>query len=371
MFAADELQLFTSGVRAFVCSHCDDSSASNPNGDGTRPADQYDTVGERDGVDGGDGYPGKDRTPSRILSFVARARSAASREGGLDLPGEPGGMLHGLLLDALEGISFLTDQVASLTGENKRLRNEWTRVSERQATLVGSLRDEVRACRAEVADWRAASTVVPRQAAAPYAAALGASPLPSLRPSPPPRIPGGPRTGAVMRGSAGSQASTSLNTSAISPGRRDGTPVTLGSMPPPAEGAQTKRPTRPRPTVSGSVGASSSSRLSVVSAASRPRAMFVTKLAPTTTSSDMVEHQASVGAAPLICRKLKTRYDSYSSFYVAVDDATYETLRDPSFWPKSCLFKPFRGGLRDELLHACELLGPSAVGTKPIANNVY
>ncbi|KAG0437019.1 hypothetical protein HPB47_017644 [Ixodes persulcatus] len=57
-------------------------------------------------------------------------------------------------------------------------------------------------------------------------------------------------------------------------------------------------------------------------------------------------------AAPLICRKLKTRYDSYSHFYVAIDDATYEKLRDPSFWPKSCLFKPFRGGLRDELLHA-------------------
>ncbi|CAN7993916.1 unnamed protein product [Ixodes hexagonus] len=49
----------------------------------------------------------------------------------------------------------------------------------------------------------------------------------------------------------------------------------LEAMPPPAEGAQTKRPTRPRPTVSGSMGASSSSRLSVVSAASRPRAMFV------------------------------------------------------------------------------------------------
>ncbi|CAN7986876.1 unnamed protein product, partial [Ixodes hexagonus] len=301
MFAADELQLLSSGVRAFVCSHCDDSSASNPNGDGTRPADQY----EYD-----------------------------TDEGGLDPPGVPGGMLHGLLLDALEGISFLTDQVASLTGENKRLRNEWTRVSERQAVLVGSLRDEVKAYRAEVAGWRAASTVVPRQAAAPYAAALGASPLPSLRPSPPPRIPVGPRTGAV----------------------HDGTPVMLGSMPPPVEGAQTKRPTRPRPTVSGSVGASSSSRLSVVSAAPRPRAMFVTKLAPTTTSSDMVEHLVSVGAAPLICRKLKTRYDSYSSFYVAVDDATYETLRDPSFWLKSCLFKPFRGGLRDELLHDCELL---------------
>ncbi|KAG0415209.1 hypothetical protein HPB47_007626, partial [Ixodes persulcatus] len=29
-----------------------------------------------------------------------------------------------------------------------------------------------------------------------------------------------------------------------------------------------------------------------------------------------------------------------------------EKLRDPSFWPKSCLFNPFRGGLWDELLHA-------------------
>ncbi|CAN7993196.1 unnamed protein product, partial [Ixodes hexagonus] len=239
--------------------------------------------------------------------------------------------LHGLLLDALEGISFLTDQVAGLNEENRRLRSEWTKSSSQHATLTRSLREEVAACRAEIAGLsRAAGSAGSKQAArAPsHTAAASAPGFPSLGTSapawilPPPVLPGDPRTGSVPTG----------------------------------ESTRTliKRQTRPKTVVSASVGASSSSQLSVVVAASRPRAIFVTKLAPSTTSSDMFQHLASVDAAPIRCRRLKTRYDSYASFHVAVDDATYEKLRDPSLWPKSCLYKPFRGSLRNDLLHECE-----------------
>ncbi|KAL1470848.1 hypothetical protein MTO96_040255, partial [Rhipicephalus appendiculatus] len=52
-----------------------------------------------------------------------------------------------LLLDALEGISFLSDEVSQIREQNERLRKDHSRGVEQQARVVGSLRggdDEVR-----------------------------------------------------------------------------------------------------------------------------------------------------------------------------------------------------------------------------------
>ncbi|KAM7298681.1 hypothetical protein ISCGN_019257 [Ixodes scapularis] len=129
--ATEKLTRLTSGECVFICDHCNGSEAARPTDRDARPS-------EETGADN------------------------ASQE---DYLGPPGRLLHGLLLDALKRISFLTDQVGSLGEGNKRLRAETTRVSERQATLVCSLRDEVRACRAEIAGWRKAAGGA---AAAPY-----------------------------------------------------------------------------------------------------------------------------------------------------------------------------------------------------------
>lgn len=56
-------------------------------------------------------------------------------------------------------------------------------------------------------------------------------------------------------------------------------------------------------------------------------------------------HLSAVAAAPLTCERLKTRHDSYTSFYVAIDDACFERLRNLALWPQHCLFKTFRGEL--------------------------
>lgn len=81
----------------------------------------------------------------------------------------------------------------------------------------------------------------------------------------------------------------------------------------------------------------------------------MTKLAPETSSSQVSAYVTSVATAPLVCKRLKTKYESYASFYVAVDDETYQKLQDPGLWPTNCLFKPFQGILFDRLLHASEL----------------
>ncbi|KAL1433172.1 hypothetical protein MTO96_012760 [Rhipicephalus appendiculatus] len=75
-----------------------------------------------------------------------------------DLPG-----LRRLLLDALERISFLSDEVSQLREENERLRKDHSRRVEQQARVVASLQGEVRFLR-EVLTSRTAA--VPVKAAA-------------------------------------------------------------------------------------------------------------------------------------------------------------------------------------------------------------
>lgn len=88
-----------------------------------------------------------------------------------------------------------------------------------------------------------------------------------------------------------------------------------------------------------------------------PKAVFVPKLVPSTTSAQVCAHLSGVRAVPITRKQLKTRHDSYALFYVSVDDACFERLKDPALWPRRCLFKPFRGDLRDKMIHA-EELGP-------------
>ncbi|KAH6948032.1 hypothetical protein HPB50_022470 [Hyalomma asiaticum] len=64
--------------------------------------------------------------------------------------GEEVAGLRRLLLDALEGISFLSDGVSQLREDNERLRKEHSRVAEQQVRIVASLRGEVRFLRDEL-----------------------------------------------------------------------------------------------------------------------------------------------------------------------------------------------------------------------------
>lgn len=146
-------------------------------------------------------------------------------------------------------------------------------------------------------------------------------------------------------------------------GGQGGTRDSISDLPACKDGTHDGRVGRPRPMVArpkarttALTGASETCKLSVASPSTGRRALFVTKLAPETTCEDISSHLSSAGVENLKCRRLKTRYDSYSSFHVCVPSKDFGRLSDPGLWPKSCLYKPFRGSLRDELLHECELV---------------
>lgn len=127
-------------------------------------------------------------------------------------------------------------------------------------------------------------------------------------------------------------------------------PPLLG-MSPPTTQPRRARYIAPRPLA---VGASDGTGCVAIDRPQPTRAIFVTKLLPSTTSELVATHLSSVGAVPTLCKNLKTKYDSYASFYVAVDNACFERLRDPALWPRHYLFKPFRGELCEQMIHAEE-----------------
>ncbi|KAG0427900.1 hypothetical protein HPB47_025075 [Ixodes persulcatus] len=339
MLPDSELQLLTSGVSPFFCSHCKRSSSPSPN-EGTA------RVSEESGIDGAnDGGREEGGSPSLITSFVALAASQ-----GRDLEAPPN-LLHGLLLDALEGISFLTDQVACLNEDNRRLKAEVAKSSGQQAALLRSLRAEVSACRAEIADLK-------RAAGAPsYAAVAQCRSVPAgLRggtPSPPVASSHMSPPSSSM---ASSEATVSCPTVPLAE-PSEGSAILLAR---PVEIKASRLQTKPV----ALIGSSEISRLTVVPSSPRRKALFVTKLSPETTAANITEHLASVGVQSVQCSRLKTRFDTYASFYVSVEAEAFGSLTNPATWPRSCLFKPFRGRLRDDLLFNPGDLNDSATQIK-------
>lgn len=90
---------------------------------------------------------------------------------------------------------------------------------------------------------------------------------------------------------------------------------------------------------------------SSISSARRPRkSLFVTRLHPDTSSENVCELLASVTEVTcFVCTRLRSKFDTYSSFHIAVDDDKLDVISDAELWPEGCLFRPFYGPLKDSM----------------------
>lgn len=70
---------------------------------------------------------------------------------------------------------------------------------------------------------------------------------------------------------------------------------------------------------------------------SRVSAVFVSRLDPDTTESDLQNWIDENFRAPVIIDKIRTKFDSYSSFRVYSRRISAEDLTDPLYWPEGCL----------------------------------
>lgn len=102
---------------------------------------------------------------------------------------------------------------------------------------------------------------------------------------------------------------------------------------------QKKRRVRP------ATGTNSTSKLTAVPRPPRSRALFVSRLDPTTTVDDIAAILSNV-VKTCVCTPLPSRHVSYASFHIAVEWDDFDKVNDASVWPIGCLFRQFFGLLR-------------------------
>ncbi|CAN8013295.1 unnamed protein product [Ixodes persulcatus] len=364
-----------SGVSDFRCKSC-----ISPHADG-RPNEDLDESAEGHVSPHAGGRPNGEFTGSAEAELAAAGPLLATEGDDLSpfsgdllddrLPADAdptSRLLHRLLTSALDGISFLTDQVAALRKENRRLQSECTKRFDLHS--MGLLR----AIRGDVGQIRDVLRVPRfRHSAAPPASSPSGTPSSKKRGGAE-KKPALPATGVNARRSSRPLASIPpasppcltpvpdpVRDTPVASTMCPITPATPGVIVPGSSDFAARAPCADlrRETSFGgtpSWGApENASFSSVLSPESKGKEIFVTRLDPRTTSADMVRHLKSVGVTPLQCLRLKTRHASYASFYIAVDTPSFHALADPYLWPSACYFQTFRGNFRDEMIHPSDI----------------
>lgn len=96
-----------------------------------------------------------------------------------------------------------------------------------------------------------------------------------------------------------------------------------------------------------SEGKAESSKLVSVPRVPRERALFVSRLHPSTTVADITDAlRTSLPEVSVTCTKLRSRYDTYSSFHISVKGDHFDSINEANVWPDGCIFRPFFGKLQ-------------------------
>lgn len=78
----------------------------------------------------------------------------------------------------------------------------------------------------------------------------------------------------------------------------------------------------------------------------KTKALFVSRLAPDVTAEEMTQHLGSFNMKPLKITQLKTKYNTYASFHIEVDEKQFDEMFDSKYWPAGCFVSQFYGKLR-------------------------
>ncbi|GBL86150.1 hypothetical protein AVEN_89173-1 [Araneus ventricosus] len=95
-------------------------------------------------------------------------------------------------------------------------------------------------------------------------------------------------------------------------------------------------------------GAGKNSNLEILGKMPKRKAIFLSRLGPSTTVNDITNYLNSLKLQYLQCNKLKTKFQSYASFHIEVYECDLQLLLDASFWHEGCLITEFYGKLRKD-----------------------
>ncbi|KAJ4438393.1 hypothetical protein ANN_14338 [Periplaneta americana] len=97
------------------------------------------------------------------------------------------------------------------------------------------------------------------------------------------------------------------------------------------------------------VGTLASSNIEMAPERIKTKSLFVSRFSSKVNSNnieDSLKNQLQLRS--LAVTKLKTKYQSYSSFHITVDVRDFDSINNPEVWPAGCLIAPFYGKLKTE-----------------------
>jgi hypothetical protein len=86
--------------------------------------------------------------------------------------------------------------------------------------------------------------------------------------------------------------------------------------------------------------------LPVITKPERSEALFVSRFNPEVTVDDVHKSlKQQLRLKKLVCTRLKTKFNSYSSFHISVMEDEFSLINKTGVWPSACLITPYYGKL--------------------------
>jgi hypothetical protein len=115
------------------------------------------------------------------------------------------------------------------------------------------------------------------------------------------------------------------------------------------------------------IGVRNSANLPIVFKKERSKALFISRFSPEDLASDIensVKEQISLKR--LGCSRLKTKFNSYSSFIISVNEEDFSLINNTGVWPSGCLIAPFYGKLTSDQIFSSGSSPASESATSPV-----
>lgn len=97
------------------------------------------------------------------------------------------------------------------------------------------------------------------------------------------------------------------------------------------------------------VGTLANSKLEMAPERIKTKSLFVSRFSPNVNKSNIEDSlKSQLNVRSLVVTKLKTKYQTYSSFHISVDERDFDLINNTNVWPAGCLIAPFFGKLKTE-----------------------
>jgi hypothetical protein len=101
------------------------------------------------------------------------------------------------------------------------------------------------------------------------------------------------------------------------------------------------------------IGMRNSAPLPIVSKRERSKALFVSHFNPEVRSADVEKSlKEQLSLKMLVCTTLKTKFNSYASLHISVNEEDFPLINNTGVWPNEYLIAPFYGKLTSDQVYS-------------------